>query len=257
MRTNPKSEMLRRAMSDFWWTPDSVTILEEEVATIVYSEADERIFNQVIPHGPIPETQAFIERVVKLQPGRSRWVCTEVCDLRLFNQLQRNGYRAEEEHGAFVIDVDDLSKKKNDVVIHNVKNMDMMKKMYRMRIEIFGGIFPSNEQQLELELQQCSQENPKVERFVAEVDGELAGTGSITYFENLNFAFIWAGGVREDFRGRGIYTSLLQARAKACRERGIQYLGLYARNKSSAPIVAAQGFEKVGTMVSYEKGPKR
>ena len=129
----------------------------------------------------------------------------------------------------------------------------MMKKMYRMRIDIFGGIFPSNEEQIRLELQQCSSENPKVERFVAEVGGELAGTGSITYFEELNFAFIWAGGVKEEFRGQGLYTSLLQARARACKARGIEYMGLYARNKTSAPIVAAQGFEKVGTMVSYEK----
>ncbi len=253
MKINPKSEMLRRAMSDFWWTPDAVNVLDEELATITHSDINERIFNQVIPHGPIPDTQEFIERIRGLQPNASRWVCTEVCDLRLFSHLERNKYQLGEEHGAFVIDVDSLPKKNHAFTLESVKDMKTMKEMYALRIDIFGGIFPRDEQQIELELEQCSTENPKVERFIAKIDGELAGTGSVTYFEELNFAFIWAGGVKEEFRGRGVYTSLLQARAKACKARNINFMGLYARNKTSAPIVAAQGFQKVGTMLSYEK----
>ena len=240
-------------MSDFWWTPESVSVLNEENATITHSERNEFIFNQVIPHGPISDTESFFKKIAKLHPNISRWVCTELCDLGLLALLQRKGYKAEDEHGAFVIDVNQLTKRKNGHVIHNVKDMKLMKRMSDMRTEIFGGIFPSSQAQLELELRQCANDNPKVERFVVEIDGELAGTGSITYFEQLNFAFIWAGGVKEKFRGQGLYSSLLQKRALACKERNIHYMGLYAKNKTSAPIVAAQGFEKVGTMIHYER----
>ncbi len=253
MKVNPKSEMLRRAMSDFWWTPDIVSVLDEDLATITHCPIDERIFNQVVPHAPIPQTKQFIERIAELHPGVSRWVCTEVCDHGLFSLLQRYGYKAEEEHGGFVVDVNSLGDTETDFSIWTVKNMTAMKRMYELRIDIFGGIFPSNEEQLAFELAHCTGEKPKVDRFVAEINGVLAGTGSITYFENLNFAFIWAGGVKEDFRGRGLYKALLSARAQSCRDRGIQYMGLYARDNTSAPIVASQGFEKVGTMVSYER----
>ena len=37
------------------------------------------------------------------------------------------------------------------------------------------------------------------------------------------------------------------------RERGLRYVGVYAREDTSSPIVAKQGFEKVGQMIAWHR----
>lgn len=64
---------------------------------------------------------------------------------------------------------------------------------------------------------------------------------------------IWAGCVVPEARGHGIYTSLLAARVEVARALGFSALGLYAKVDTSAPIVAAQGFERFGLMTHFER----
>ncbi|MFP4599027.1 MAG: hypothetical protein ACOC9J_02205 [Persicimonas sp.] len=52
--------------------------------------------------------------------------------------------------------------------------------------------------------------------------------------------------------GHGVYTAMLATRAAAAKRRGIDWLGLYARQETSAPIVAAQGFERHGHLHYFE-----
>ena len=75
----------------------------------------------------------------------------------------------------------------------------------------------------------------------------------MTCFDALDFAFIWAGGVREAFRGQGAYTALLRARMDVARARGIGLVGLYARDATSGPIVAAHGFARHGRYIQWDR----
>lgn len=75
----------------------------------------------------------------------------------------------------------------------------------------------------------------------------------MTFFDELNFGLIWAGGVVKHHRGHGAYTALLAARAQVAAQRDLTLLGLYARANTSAPIVAAQGFQRYGEMTHFER----
>ena len=59
--------------------------------------------------------------------------------------------------------------------------------------------------------------------------------------------------MREAWRGRGAYTALLATRMEYARRAGIGVVGLYARETTSAPIVAAQGFERFGEARQWDR----
>ena len=249
-----KAALLRRAASDFWWVPERVSGIAEPEITISHSTDPEPLFNQAIPHRMLSDPFETVARVEQLHGDASRWWITETSDdPRLIAALKKHGYEMGNSHGAYIVDATTYSiAVPDDVKVERVETAEIMSKMYDARCEIFGNARPADHQ-LALELSQCTGPDARVARFVAWVDGEVAGTGSQTFFDDLSFSFIWAGGVREHFRHRGVYKRLIAARAQACRDRGIQFMGLYARDETSAPIVEAHGFERCGWMTYYEK----
>lgn len=247
-----KQTLLRKAGSDFWWTPNHVHGIDRDEITISYSDTHEPLFNQAVPHQPLNDIQKTIDEVKSLHGDASRWWITDVCSKNLPTALLQNGYSKQDEHYAFAVETAHYKiDAPEDVTVFQVSNMEQMLEMYTARAEIFKNEIPDTKQ-LELELQQCTAPDARVARFFAKIKGECVGTGSMTFFDDLSFSFIWAGGVREAFRGRGIYKSLLKARAQACRDRGISHMGLYGKIATSAPIVEAHGFERCGFMTYYE-----
>jgi hypothetical protein len=65
---------------------------------------------------------------------------------------------------------------------------------------------------------------------------------------------LWAGGTVPDARGAGAYTTLLAHRIELARSLGLEWIGIYAKEGTSAPIVARQGFEHVGEMHYWSPG---
>ena len=54
-------------------------------------------------------------------------------------------------------------------------------------------------------------------------------------------------------RGRGAYSTVLEARIRAASELGITHVGLYAVTDTSAPVVLRQGFERFGRMTYWDR----
>lgn len=249
----PAGQMLRKAASDFWWTPEFVDTVETAEYTISFSETGNPLFNQAIPHQTPSNPDDFLAQVGKYHTDCSRFWVTECSDdAKLRTSLKAHGYALTAKHGAYVIDTENYPTFE-EFVVQPVETDLQMREMYAARQAIFGGEIP-DDAQLELELSQCTGSASRVGRFVAVEHGEVLGTGSLTYFDDLSLAFIWAGGVKTEHRGRGVYKALIAARAAACRERGIRTLGLYARLDTSAPIVAAHGFRRCGFLDYYELG---
>ena len=80
-------------------------------------------------------------------------------------------------------------------------------------------------------------------QLLATVDGEPAGTGSLSVF--TGGAIINGGSVRPKFRGRGVYRALVAARLEIARGAGVPGLVVWG-GEMSAPILARLGFDKVG-----------
>jgi GNAT superfamily N-acetyltransferase len=79
--------------------------------------------------------------------------------------------------------------------------------------------------------------------FVAYCDGAPAAAASYAPFERS--AFLMGGVVLADYRSRGLYRALVQARMAHARARGIPLVTSHAREQTSAPILEKMGFETV------------
>ena len=76
--------------------------------------------------------------------------------------------------------------------------------------------------------------------------------GRLYLFPDLNFGLLQRSGTLPDARFRGAYSALIEKRLLYARERGIDQLGLYADETSSAPILLRRGFKHCGAMTRWQ-----
>ena len=86
--------------------------------------------------------------------------------------------------------------------------------------------------------------------FVAEARGEIVSAAWLATKPGTGFAGLWGGSTLAAWRGRGIYRSLVAARARAALERGVEYLQVDA-SEDSRPILERLGFVAVTTTTPY------
>ena len=135
-----------------------------------------------------------------------------------------------------------------------VETFEDMKHVYSLRRRIFGSKKPESDENIRRFLKDASGPTPRVRQFIA-VDGkrgEVLSQAGMFLFPDLSFSFFFAGGTLESARGRGAYTALVAARVAYARSIGIDHVGLFAREDTSAPIVARQGFEYFGEMQDWQ-----
>jgi len=73
---------------------------------------------------------------------------------------------------------------------------------------------------------------------------ELVGSGWIDFHGGSRFAQLCGGAVREDHRGRGIYSRLFQRRLLEAKARGVPFIAVDAA-PMSRPILERKGFRFV------------
>jgi GNAT superfamily N-acetyltransferase len=78
--------------------------------------------------------------------------------------------------------------------------------------------------------------------FIAYAEGVPAAWARITYQDRSPFAGLWGGSTLKEYRGRGLYTSLLAVRLQEARRRGVCFLTIDA-SPMSRPIVEKLGFQ--------------
>lgn len=86
--------------------------------------------------------------------------------------------------------------------------------------------------------------------YAAYVDDQPASI-AWTYFPRGHFATLFAGSTIEEYRQRGLYTSLLATRINEIRARGYRYAVVEA-GAMSRPIVAKHGFQHLTTVHDYQ-----
>ncbi|MGI5213530.1 GNAT family N-acetyltransferase [Plantactinospora sp. CA-290183] len=89
---------------------------------------------------------------------------------------------------------------------------------------------------------------------VAEADGELVSAGWVRFVSGSGFATLWGGATLPQWRGRGIYRSLVTYRARLAQERGRTLLQVDASD-ASRPILLRLGFVAVTTTTPYVYTP--
>ncbi|WP_168210940.1 GNAT family N-acetyltransferase [Persicimonas caeni] len=257
MKPSSLDKTLEAATADCFWVPPHVTVVEREAIKYSHSPQPTVGYNRVMRVRPSLEpVEALVDEVVGAhQGGASRWHINPMSDApELRAALVRAGYEPGHRHFAYGIGTEAYGRKAaHGIEVRPVASVDDLRTLYAIRDAVFGRAPELSDEDLAREVDDCTGPGRRVARFVAYRNDEPAGACGLTFFDALSFGLIWAGGVLEAHRGHGVYTAMLAARATAARRRGIERLGLYARRETSAPIVAAQGFEQHGYMDYFER----
>jgi GNAT superfamily N-acetyltransferase len=80
--------------------------------------------------------------------------------------------------------------------------------------------------------------------YVAYVDEAPVSAAWILLPEGSQFGSLWGGSTLSEYRGRGLYTALLAARAREATQRGVRYLTVDA-SPMSRPILEKFGFQTI------------
>ena len=90
--------------------------------------------------------------------------------------------------------------------------------------------------------------------FLAEGGDTVVSAGWIRFPSGTEFGTLWGGATLREWRGRGIYRSLVAVRARIAAERGCRYLEIDASD-DSRPILERLGFIPVTTTTPYVWSP--
>ncbi len=133
------------------------------------------------------------------------------------------------------------------VTLRRVTAESDVRAMAAMSDEVFGDP-PSDRHAEQMLLRQRLR--PDMELWVAEADGRIVSAGRLEPVRGTEFAGIWGGSTRPEWRGRGIYRALTAERARSALRLGKRYLNSDS-TEFSRPILERSGLVRVSTTTPY------
>ena len=208
---------------------------------VLFTFANERHLDRVIDNTVeffVPMDQPFTWRVYDHDrlPG-------------LKNKLASHGFANEEGDPVMVLDVNeapDFVTELVDVNIRRIIDRDGLKDIVQVLDQVYGGRNDWVYDRMGMHLQVPGY----LSAYVAYVDDKPASI-AWTCFPRGHFAALYGGTTLVEYRGRGLYTTLLHARLKEIRERGYSY-AVVETGSMSRPIVEKNGFQQLTTVWDYE-----
>lgn len=168
--------------------------------------------------------------------------------------LTRHGFLADEEETVMVGRADLLDRPVElpaGVVVRRAgEGGDLRNDVTRaglLQAEVFGHA-PRG---LEERLTEYAEQPERTGLWIAETaDGQVVSAGRLDVVPGTEFAGLWGGGTRADWRGRGIYRAVVAARARAALGLGVVYLHSDC-TAMSRPILERSGLLAVTTTTPY------
>lgn len=133
------------------------------------------------------------------------------------------------------------------VTVRQVRDEAEVRAMSAMQDEVFGD--PVSDDMADALLRRLSRDDG-MELWVAEVEGEIVTAGRLEPVRDSDFAGIWGGATRAEWRGRGIYRALTAARARSALARGKSLIHSDS-TEYSRPILERSGLVAVSTTTPY------
>jgi len=161
--------------------------------------------------------------------------------------LAEHGFAAEDEETVLVLELAEAPQELLAEVapcVRRIEDPGRLGDVTRVREAVWPGELPWLEDRLSW-LMRCAPERVSV--FVAYAGDEPVSAARIEYPARPGgFAGIWGGATLPAWRGRGLYTALLAARAQEAVARGMRFLTIDA-SPMSRPIVERHGFRALTT----------
>ncbi|WP_433699446.1 GNAT family N-acetyltransferase [Nocardiopsis sp. CA-288880] len=169
------------------------------------------------------------------------------------DRLRAAGFAPEERETVLIgrTDVVSAPVPPEGIVLRRVGEPDDMRRVADMESRVWGGDWSW----LGEDLAARTAEDPDgIVVLVAEAGGEVVSAAWLVFLRGTEFAGLWGGSTLPPWRGKGIYRSLVAARAHIAAARGVRYLRVDATD-ASAPVLRRLGFEGVTTTTPYVWSP--
>jgi ribosomal protein S18 acetylase RimI-like enzyme len=168
----------------------------------------------------------------------------------LHEALLGNGFAADEPESIMIGEAQALSQDvplPDGVTLRRVINEQDVRAMSAVQDEVFGD--PVSDDMANALLHRLSL-NDGMELWVAEANGQIVSAGRLEPVEGSDFAGIWGGATRPEWRGRGIYRALTARRAQSALAQGKTLINSDS-TEYSRPILERSGLLKVSTTTPY------
>jgi len=134
-----------------------------------------------------------------------------------------------------------------EVGLREVRSEPDVRAMCAMQAEVFGE--PDGEDTASAVLRRLAR-GDGIQLWVAEAGGQIVSAGRLEPVAGTEFAGIWGGATRPQWRGRGIYRALTAARARSALALGKRLMHSDS-TEFSRPILERAGLVKVSTTTPY------
>jgi hypothetical protein len=252
-------ETIERTQWDFFWVPPDARVVDRPELLYVCCPRDVPMLNCVTRTRAVAaELPVLVEEVGLAHSSVcSRWLVRHALWARSLEPvLAAAGWAPAVATHACAVDVSEYRRRPApNLEVRLVQSMSELRDSVWVIDQAFPGGLRYTEEQFAADLARCTGAAPRVYRFVAYAPRfhMPVATGGMTVFPELRFGYLWAGSTVPEARGRGAYSALVGARIDRARELGLSHVGLYAITHTSAPIVARQGFKRIGTMTYWER----
>lgn len=258
--------LLERSQWDTFWLPAWARVISTPELLYTVSERNQHALNMVLRVRLGPQLPKRVAEVSRAHQGvESRWVLARDSQLPgLPELLTAHGYHRGVVHNVRSVDTRRFTLATTPgITVHQVADEQTLTDCIRVCERAFGrGAAQLSSDRIANELATATGDSARVQRFVAydSATGRPMGSGGLNLFPGLGLGFLWAGGVDPELRGRGAYRALVAARLARAAQKRCPVVAIYARLGTSDPIMEALGFERGGTLDTWDRsaeGPYR
>lgn len=245
-------DILERTQWDTYWVPPDLRIVDRPDVRALVGPPQSLLLNSVVrTRGDPARAVDFIQ---PLHRGVSRWLVLANTPRYLPRFLRQAGYAETMAATAYTLGTKAWKHRAPSAFrAEHVETASQLEEQITVMARAFGRS-PEKTEPTDALLAACTGPNARTHRWlVRDAHGQPVSAGGLNLFTELSFGFLWAGGTVPEARGQGAYAALLDARIAFARRRGLAAVGLYANNATSAPIVAAFGFEPHGPMAYWDR----
>jgi GNAT superfamily N-acetyltransferase len=172
-------------------------------------------------------------------------VCSYDRPVGLKKRLAEMGFVVEKPEAMLVLDLQSASPVLWEPIRHDVRLISDPVDLQKVRF-VEEKVWNEDSAWVLTYLGNALRESPRrMSIYLAFVYGQPVSAAWIHFPPGSPFASLFGGSTIRKFRGQGLYTALLAARAQEARQRGVRYLTVDASPKSR-PILEKHGFEMLG-----------
>lgn len=170
----------------------------------------------------------------------------------LDERLLRQGFSREEQESVMVLDLEGRTFGDHSlgpgIAVRRITDPADLDQVVRIEDAVWNESHAWIVDELRLEL--LLPDEP-LSMYLACADGVPAAAAWIRFHQGTDFAALFGGSTLPEYRKRGLYTALLDVRAREARGRGYRYLSVDA-SEMSRPILEKHGFVAITTATAYK-----